>query len=183
MKITPTTISGVMLVETTPHIDPRGAFSRFYCEQELAGLIGNRRIVQINHSRTSAAGAIRGMHFQYPPHAEMKLVRCLRGGVWDVAVDLRTNSPSFLHWHAEELTPENRRMLVIPEGCAHGFQVLEEESELLYLHTAFYISDAEGGLPYDDPRVGIPWPLPITDLSPRDARHPPIKPDFNGIPL
>lgn len=183
MKINSTAISGVMLVEITPHIDPRGAFSRLYCEHELGSLIANRRIVQINHSRTSAVGSIRGMHFQHSPHAEMKLVRCLKGRVWDVAVDLRANSPSFLQWHAEELSFENNRMLVIPEGCAHGFQVLEEESELLYLHTAFYVPAAEGGLRYDDSRVGISWPLPITDLSPRDARHPPIKPDFNGIQL
>lgn len=181
MKINPTAIPGVMFVETTPHVDHRGAFARLYCEHELASLIDNRRILQINHSRTSAVGAIRGMHFQHPPHAEMKLVRCLTGRVWDVAVDLRKNSPSFLQWHAEELTPKNTRMLVIPEGCAHGFQVLEEESELLYLHTAFYIPDAEGGLRYDDPRLAIPWPLPVTDLSPRDIRHSHIAPDFNGI--
>ena len=181
MKITPTTISGVMLVETTPHIDPRGAFARLYCEHELASLIGNRRIAQINHSRTSSVGAIRGMHYQRPPHAEMKLVRCLKGRVWDVAVDLRTTSPTFLQWHAEELTPENARMLVIPEGCAHGFQVLEAESELLYLHTAFYTPDAEGGLRHDDSRLGISWPLPVTDLSSRDTCHPHIAPDFHGI--
>jgi dTDP-4-dehydrorhamnose 3,5-epimerase len=181
MKINSTAIPGVISVETEPHIDHRGAFARLYCEHELAGLIGNRRIVQINHSRTATVGAIRGMHFQYPPHAEMKMVRCLTGRVWDVAVDLRINSPSFLHWHAEELTPENALMLVIPEGCAHGFQVLEGESELLYLHTAFYTPGAEGGLRHDDSRLGIPWPLPVTDLSPRDTCHPLIAPDFYGI--
>ncbi len=108
----------------------------------------------------------------HPPHAEMKLVRCLRGRVWDVAVDLRAESPTFLHWHAEELSPDNHRMVVIPEGCAHGFQVLTPDSELLYLHTAFYAPDAEGGVRHDDPALGIRWPLPVTDLSPRDRSHP-----------
>jgi dTDP-4-dehydrorhamnose 3,5-epimerase len=111
----------------------------------------------------------------------MKLVRCLKGRVWDVAVDFRHNSPTFLRWHAEELTPTNARMLVIPEGFAHGFQALEPESELLYLHTAFYTRDSEGGLRHDDPRLAIHWPLGVTDLSPRDAAHPFINSDFSGI--
>lgn len=183
MNINSTPISGVMIVESNPHTDQRGAFSRFYCENELANLIGEHRIVQINHSRTSAIGAIRGMHFQYPPHAEMKFVRCLKGMIWDVAVDLRSESSTYLKWHAEILTPENSRMLVIPEGCAHGFQVLEAESELLYLHTAFYSPDAEGGVRYDDPRLSINWPLPVTDISTRDANHPLLNIDFQGIHL
>lgn len=181
MNILPTSIPGLMVVETTPHVDARGAFARLFCERELAELIGTRRIVQINHSRTATVGAIRGMHFQRPPHAEMKLVRCLKGRVWDVAVDLRRNSPTFLSWHAEELTPANAHMMVIPEGFAHGFQVMEAESELLYLHTAFYTPDTEGGLRHDDPRLAITWPLPVADLSPRDSGHPLIKPDCNGI--
>ena len=181
MEITPTSIPGVLIAETTLHVDPRGAFARLYCRHELAAIIGNRHIVQINHSRTSAVGAIRGMHFQHPPHAEMKLVRCLRGRVWDVAVDLRADSPTFLKWHAAELAPENARMLVIPEGCAHGFQVLEPESELLYLHTACYTPEAEGGVRHDDPRLGIAWPLPVTDISPRDMGHPLVGPDFSGL--
>ncbi|HNQ76927.1 MAG TPA: dTDP-4-dehydrorhamnose 3,5-epimerase, partial [Pseudothauera hydrothermalis] len=107
----------------------------------------------------------------------------LKGRVWDVAVDLRANSPTFLRWHAEELTPENHRMMVIPEGFAHGFQVLESGSELLYLHTAFYVPTAEGGVRYNDPRLAIPWPLPVSDLSDRDASHPLLAPNFSGIVL
>lgn len=183
MKITPTAISGVMGVDAMPHVDSRGAFGRLYCEHELGSLIGNRRIVQINHSRTAAVGAIRGMHFQYPPYAEMKLVRCLKGRVWDVVTDLRANSPTFLRSHAEELSPENARMLVIPEGCGHGFQVLEADSELLYLHTAFFSPEAEGRLRYDDPRLVIAWPLPVSDLSPRDAGPTDLAPDFCGIQI
>lgn len=183
MKITPTAIAGVSVVDTQTFKDHRGAFARLFCEQALASIIGNRHIVQINHSRTTAVGAVRGMHFQRGPYAEMKLVRCLRGRVWDVAVDLRAGSPTFLHWHAEELSEENANMLVIPEGCAHGFQALEADSELLYLHTAPYTPEVEGGLAYDDPRLVIGWPLPVVDLSARDRQHPSISIDFAGLHL
>jgi dTDP-4-dehydrorhamnose 3,5-epimerase len=182
VNIKPTSIEGVSVIETTPHTDNRGAFARLYCEHQLAPVIGNRRIVQINHSRTSAVGAIRGMHFQRPPRAEMKLVRCLKGRVWDVAVDLRADSSTYLQWHAEELTPENSKMLVIAEGFAHGFQVLEPNSELLYLHTAFYAPEAEGGICYDDPALAITWPQAVTDISPRDTGHPLIDSGFEGLP-
>jgi len=181
VKIAQTALAGVLIVETSPFADDRGAFARLYDDDRLAPVIGARRLVQINHSRTSAVGTVRGMHFQYPPHAEIRFVRCLRGRVWDVAVDLRAGSPTFLCWHAEELAPDNSRMLVVPEGCAHGFQVLEPESELLYLHTARYAPEAEGGFACNDPRLGITWPLPVVGLSRRDAGFPPIAVDFSGI--
>lgn len=181
MKILQTALPSVLLVETAPISDERGAFTRFYCERELTSIIGNRHIVQINHSRTANAGAVRGMHYQHPPHAEMKLIRCLKGRVWDVAVDLRAGSPTFLQWHAEELTPGNARMMAIPEGCAHGFQVLEPDSELLYLHTAFYAPESEDCVSCNDPRLGIAWPLPVADLSRRDNSYPPLTADFSGI--
>ena len=155
---------------------------RLYCEQELGSILGGRRVVQINHSRTATIGAVRGMHYQRPPHAEMKLVRCIRGRVWDVAVDLRRGSPTFLESHGLELTPENGRMLVVPEGCAHGFQALAADSELLYLHTAFFSPEAEGGVSCIDPRLGIDWPLAPVDLSARDRAFMPLAPDFAGIP-
>lgn len=183
IKILPTPIPDLRVVETIPYNDVRGAFARLYCAHELNNLIGSRRIVQINHSCTATVGAVRGLHFQYPPHAEMKLVRCLKGCVWDVAVDLRMNSQTFLHWHAEKLTPTNTRMMIIPEGFAHGFQVLEPDSELLYLHTACYTPSAEGGARHDDLRFGITWPLAVTDLSKRDAGHPLIDSNFQGIAL
>lgn len=182
MKITRTAIEGVVTVDGASVSDHRGAFTRLYCEREIAGVVGARRIVQINHSCTSAVGAIRGMHFQHAPQAEMKLVRCLKGKVWDVAVDLRAGSPTFLAWHAEELDPGNARMLVIPEGCAHGFQVLAADSELLYLHTAFYAPDHEGGIRYNDPSLAIHWPLAVTDISPRDTSHSLLAADFPGLP-
>jgi dTDP-4-dehydrorhamnose 3,5-epimerase len=181
VKVNQTTLSGVSVVESIPFVDYRGFFSRLYCEKELEAFLGNRHIVQINHSCTRTVGAIRGLHYQISPHAEMKFVRCLKGRVWDVAVDLRRNSPTFLQWYSEELSFDNAKMLIIPEGCAHGFQVLEPDSEILYLHTHFYTPEYEAGIPYNDPILNIEWPLPITDVSARDSFHPAITPDFKGI--
>jgi dTDP-4-dehydrorhamnose 3,5-epimerase len=181
VKLIPTSIAGVYIVETLAFSDKRGAFSRLFCKSQLANPLGARHIQQINHSLTTAVGAIRGLHFQNPPHSEMKMVRCLRGRIWDVAVDLRESSETFLQWHAQELSERNALMMVIPEGCAHGFQVLEQNSELLYFHTANYTPSVEGGLRFDDPALNIPWPLPITDVSERDKHHPLISKNFLGI--
>ncbi len=175
MKYTGTDIDGVFVVETDIIGDHRGSFKRVFCEDELRDVVGDRAIVQMNHSVTAKKGALRGLHYQNAPHAEMKLVRCLKGRVFDVAVDLRPDSPTYLRYHAEELSPENAKMLVIPEGCAHGFQALEDDCELLYLHTAAYAQSAEGGARYDDPAIGIDWPLPVTDISERDENHPPLE--------
>ena len=181
MKIKPTAISGLVVVETERDRDQRGSFTRLYCEQALESVIGPRRIVQINHSRTRAVGAVRGLHYQRAPHAEMKLVRCLRGRVWDIAVDLRDGSTTYLQWHADELSETNARMMVIPEGCAHGFQALEADSELLYLHTAFYMPSFEEGIQPTDPRLSISWPLPVQDLSDRDRNHPLLSSEFSRL--
>lgn len=183
MNLVETILPGVWVIESTAFQDNRGAFSRLFCSRELQAIVGPRGIVQINHSMTHGVGAVRGLHVQNPPHTEMKIVRCLKGRVFDVAVDLRQGSTSFLKWTAVELTPENRFAFVIPEGCAHGFQVLEEDSELLYLHTAFYTPDAEGAVRFDDPSIGVNWPLTPTDLSARDLSHPHLKEDFKGIVL
>lgn len=172
MKIIRNRIAGVSLIEANPYLDERGVFYRAFCRNELTLIIGNRQIEQINLSRTDMVGAIRGLHFQYPPHSEMKLIRCIKGKVWDVALDLREDSATYLQWYAAELSADNLNMLVIPEGCAHGFQVLEPESELLYLHTACYVADLEGGVRFDDPLVSISWPIPVTDISVRDRLHP-----------
>lgn len=183
MKIVCTKIEGVFVIENDPFIDSRGAFTRLFCEKEVSSILGNRHIVQINHSITRAIGAIRGLHYQVPPFAEMKMVHCLKGKVWDVALDLRHGSPTFLQWHSEELTPENAKIMVIPEGFAHGFQVMNENSELLYLHTAFYEKSAEEAIRYDDPNLSIHWPLAFTDISERDKNHPIINKLFTGIKL
>lgn len=183
MNISLTDLQDVSIIENPPFEDHRGSFSRLFCKNDLAGVIGNREVLQVNYSCTSKVGTIRGLHYQLPPNSEFKMVRCLRGRVWDVVVDLRNGSPTFLQWHAEELTPENGRMLVIPEGCAHGFQVLEAESELLYLHTAYYSPSSEGGIRFDEPRLEIRWPLPVVDVSERDLCHQLMLPDYSGIIL
>lgn len=183
MKITETKIAGLFVITNNPMGDSRGTFTRLFCEKEFLPAICERRILQINQSFTRAVGALRGLHFQYPPHAEMKMVRCLKGKVFDVALDLRKDSPTFLQWHAEILSPQSNNVIIIPEGFAHGFQVLEEESELLYLHTTHYEKKAEGGIRFDDTAHAINWPLPFTDISERDKNHPLIDKDWPGIQL
>jgi dTDP-4-dehydrorhamnose 3,5-epimerase len=183
MKLAETDIAGVWIAESSAFTDHRGAFQRLFCANEEKEIVCARTIVQINHSLTRTVGAVRGLHYQKPPMTEMKIVRCLRGRVFDVAVDLRKGSPTFLKWTAIELAADNRRSFIIPEGCAHGFQVREENSELLYLHTAFYSSLDEGAVRFDDPRVGVAWPLQPTDLSARDSSHPYLDADFKGINL
>jgi len=179
----PTPLEGLWVVQRKPVEDQRGFFCRFFCAEEfqVAGL--KKTIAQINHTRTQKQGAVRGMHFQYPPHAEMKLVSCIRGMIWDVAVDLRAGSPTFLQWHAEELSADNNRALLIPEGFAHGFQALGDDVEVLYLSSSPYAPRAEGGMNPQDPRLAIHWPLPITELSARDSKCPLLKNDFRGIEL
>jgi dTDP-4-dehydrorhamnose 3,5-epimerase len=181
LQLQETALAGLFVAYTERRSDVRGSFGRLFCDRELADCFGTRRVVQVNHSQTTHVGAVRGMHYQRAPHAEMKLVRCLRGAVWDVAVDLRRGSPTFLRWHAQELNADNGAMLIIPEGFAHGFQSLQENSELLYLHTAHYAPDAEGGVYCLDPRLQISWPLAVRDLSARDARHPLLASDFTGL--
>lgn len=183
MNLRETPIAGVWVIESTAFNDNRGAFSRLFCSRELQEIVGSRTIVQINHSKTRSIGAVRGLHYQNPPYLEMKIVRCLRGRVFDVAVDLRHGSPTFLKWTSVEMTPENQLALVVPEGCAHGFQVVEQDSELLYLHTAFYTPTAEAAVRFDDPQVGVIWPLVPTDLSSRDIGHPYLDKNFKGIVL
>jgi dTDP-4-dehydrorhamnose 3,5-epimerase len=178
-----TSIDGLHVIQRKPIGDERGYLERMFCSDELKSIIGERSIVQINHTLTAKAGTVRGMHFQHPPHAEMKLVSCLRGEVFDVAVDLRRDSPTFLQWHAEVLTEANHKTFVIPEGFAHGFQTLTDDCELLYLHTAAYAPDAEAGLNALDPRLAIAWPMPITERSPRDQQHAMPTSEFPGLSL
>lgn len=181
LKITPLKISGSAVIDSLPFEDHRGRFYRAFCDRDLEDILQTRTIRQINISQTKAVGAVRGLHYQYSSSAEMKLIRCLRGRVWDITVDLRQDSPTFLQWQGIELDSETAKMVVIPEGCAHGFQVLEAGSELLYLHTAHYSPDLEGGLRYDDPQLNISWPLPVTDLSKRDSSYLFLSKDFEGI--
>jgi dTDP-4-dehydrorhamnose 3,5-epimerase len=154
-----------------------------FCQEEFQTLLSGKRIAQINHTLTAMPGTVRGMHFQYPPYAETKFVSCLRGEVYDVVVDLRQQSPTFLQWHAEILNGYNHKTLLIPEGFAHGFQTLSNGCEMLYFHTAPYRPDAEGALHIEDSRLAIHWPLPFSEISPRDAAHPFVNDDFVGIKI
>jgi dTDP-4-dehydrorhamnose 3,5-epimerase len=161
-------LSKAAIIEAEPFKDHRGLFARFYCSQELKSIMGGREIANVNFSRTDKAGTVRGMHFQLPPNAEMKLVRCIRGAIFDVIVDIRKGSATFLKWHGELLTDGNMRMVCVPEGFAHGFQAMEDNSEALYLTTASYRSDSEDGLRFDDPALNIAWPAPVTEVSIKD---------------
>jgi dTDP-4-dehydrorhamnose 3,5-epimerase len=181
MRIEKLKITGAAVVDAEPFVDQRGVFARFFCENELSQIIKGRHFVNVNFSRTLKKGAIRGLHFQYPPKAEMKLVRCIRGAVYDVIVDIRKDSPTFLKWCGVELSSENMKMLCIPEGLAHGFQVLEDSSEMLYLHSEFYSKEHEGALNYSDPSLTIEWPIEPTDISERDRTHKMIGDDFRGV--
>jgi len=183
MRIEKLPLLGAAIIDAEPFTDHRGVFARFFCEKELSELIGGRHFVNVNFSRTLKKGAIRGLHFQRPPHAEMKLVRCIRGAVYDVIVDIRKSSPTFLKWFGIELSAENMKMLCIPEGFAHGFQVLEDNSEVIYLVTNFYSPKCEMGLNYADPLLEIDWPLTVTDISEKDSMREMIDPKFGGISI
>lgn len=181
MKIHDTPLAGLKRVVLSPAVDKRGAFTRWFCDRELREVLGDRQIVQANHSYTESAGVIRGMHYQVPPHAEMKMIRCVRGKIFDVAVDIRKSSKTFLEWYSCELGGEDQNMLIIPEGFAHGFQVLEAGSELLYLHTEHYAPESERGLRFDDPALTIRWPLAPEGVTARDAAQPLITESFDGL--
>jgi dTDP-4-dehydrorhamnose 3,5-epimerase len=179
--IVDTPLRGLKLIQRKLMEDDRGFLERLFCTRDLQSLLSGTGIVQINRTLTRQRGAVRGMHFQRPPHAETKIISCLHGAVFDVAIDLRSGSTTFLHWHAEILSAENRRTLLIPEGFAHGFQALSDDCEMLYFHTAAYEPGAESGLNPEDPALAIHWPLPIGELSARDKAHALIADGFEGM--
>ena len=164
----PTSLAGALLVQRRRLDDDRGFLSRMYCRDDFLAVGVEQTLAQVNHTLTRRRGTVRGMHFQRSPHAETKLVSCIRGEVFDVAVDLRLGSPTFLAWHGEILSAANERSLLIPEGFAHGFQALTDDCELMYFHTAAHEPAAEGAVNASDPRLSIAWPLPIADRSARD---------------
>lgn len=176
-------LTGLKLIERQRLADDRGFLSRLFCSDELAVAGWQKPIAQINHTYTSKSGTIRGLHYQNQPHAEMKLVSCTRGKVWDVVVDLRFNSPTFMQWHAQTLSEDNGHALLIPEGFAHGFQTLINDCSLLYMHSEVYAPQSEAGLRFNDGRLDITWPLPVSEISARDLSHPPLNFEFNGIKL
>jgi dTDP-4-dehydrorhamnose 3,5-epimerase len=178
-----TPLSGLFVLKRQSLTDDRGYFERLFCENNLREALSGKRIAQINHSFTLKRGTVRGLHFQRPPRAETKIVTCLRGEVWDVAVDVRRGSPTFLVWHGEILSARNCRSFCIPEGFAHGFQTLTDDCAMLYMHTELFDQASEAALSIVDPRLAIDWPLPITGLSPRDENHALMTDDFLGIPV
>lgn len=179
--ITELPLSGLKLVQRQRLGDARGFLSRLFCTQELAAAGWLQPVAQINHTYTAHRGTVRGLHYQKPPAAETKLVSCLRGSIWDVVVDLRANSPTFLQWHAEYLSLENERALVIPQGFAHGFQTLSNEVDLLYCHSVQHTPLSEAGIDALDVRLAIAWPLPIAQRSARDQTLASLGPDFEGL--
>ena len=182
LAVAATPLPGLVVLERRVLQDARGGFSRLYGRDELDALgVGTFDVAQANHSVTAHVGALRGLHYQRDPHAERKLVHCVRGAVFDVAVDLRRGSPTFGRWHGELLSATNGRAMLIPERWAHGFQCLEADSEVIYLHTAAYAPDSEGGVDALDPALAVGWPLPPGERSKRDGALPRLGRDFEGL--
>jgi len=172
-----TQIEGAWVVDLECLGDDRGFFARAWCQKEFAAKGITAKLSQANLSFSQLAGTVRGMHFQRAPHKEMKVMRCLRGAVYDVVLDMRPDSPTYCQWHGEELSADNHRMLVIPEGCAHGFQTLMADTEVFYLVSEAYASDSEGGVRWDDSAFDIKWPLSVSEISKRDAGFQDFKPE------
>lgn len=183
MTFHPTALAGAFVIRAEPFADSRGAFTRLFCARELEQIGLAKPVVQINHSLTRQQGTVRGLHYQHPPAAETKIVMCLRGRVFDVIVDIRRGSPTFCQWHGETLSPAAGSLVYVPEGFAHGFQTLEPDCELLYLHTEFYAPEHEAVLRFDDPKVGVDWLLEPVGVSERDRGHPLLDETFAGVAL
>ena len=183
MIFTETRLKGSFVIDLKPFSDERGWFARTFCKKEFEQIGHSAEWVQLNHSVTNTKGVIRGIHFQYPPHSEIKMVKCIAGTIYDVIIDLRNDSPTFLQWVGEELSAANKKMLYIPAGFAHGFQTLSDNCELIYHHTSYYTPGAEGGIRYDDKKININWKLAVSGISDRDKNHPLINESFTGIKL
>lgn len=176
-----TALSGPVLLERRRFADDRGFLSRLFDPADLDAFGWDGPVAQVNETGTRQAGMVRGLHFQHPPHAELKLVTCVAGCILDIAVDIRAGSPTFLKHVAVKLSAENGRSLLIPQGFAHGFQALADDVRMIYVHSAAHHPEAEAGLHPQDPALSIAWPLAVHGLSPRDRAHPPIRPDFAGV--
>jgi len=182
MIFTELNLKGAYIIDLKVFSDERGWFGRTYCKEEFNSKGLEQEWVQMNHSFTKKRGTVRGMHFQFPPYQEIKMVRCIAGTVYDVIVDIRKDSPSFLQHVGIELSAANKKMIYIPAGFAHGFQTLSDDAELIYHHSALYAPQAEAGLLHNDPLLNINWPLTVTELSERDSKHAQIiKETFKGI--
>ena len=172
MKVTQTGLDGALIIDLEPIADDRGYFSYLYCAKEAAAHGIATTVAQVKLSYNKRKGTLRGMHYQVPPAAETKLVRCTRGAVWDVIVDLRHASPTYLKSFGVELTADNHRTLYVPAMFAHGYQTLSDDAEVTYQVDEFYAPQHERGLRHDDPRLALRWPLPVSAISPKDASWP-----------
>jgi dTDP-4-dehydrorhamnose 3,5-epimerase len=176
-----TPLEGAYLVELEKRGDERGFFARLFCEKEFGAAGLETRFAQINNSLTLKKGTLRGLHYQLPPAAEVKVVRAIRGALWDVIVDLRVDSPTYLKWHGAELTEDNRSMLYVPRGFAHGFITLTDNVDAFYLSSHVYSPDLERGLRWNDSALGIEWPSEPRDTSDKDRQWPNLNPEFHGL--
>jgi dTDP-4-dehydrorhamnose 3,5-epimerase len=176
MKFLETPIGGGYQVELERHEDSRGFLARLFCERSFAEAGLEHRFVQINNSASWRKGTLRGLHYQAPPHTEVKLMRVIRGAIFDVIVDVRQGSPSFGKWFGAELDHSNKTMMYAPRGCAHGFLSLTDDVEVIYMSSAFYTPGSERGVRFDDPHVGIEWPIPPTEVSDKDRAWPDLSP-------
>jgi dTDP-4-dehydrorhamnose 3,5-epimerase len=175
-------LKGSYTIELEKIEDKRGFFARYWCQNEISKIGLDTNIVQINNSVSKTKGTIRGLHFQRPPKAETKIIRCIKGYIWDVIVDIRLESPTYGKWYGYELSEENRTMMYVPKGFAHGFQTLVDDVELIYLHSEFYSKNNEAGLFYNDKDIAIDWPLSVTETTSRDESHPKLR-DIKPIKL
>lgn len=176
MRFTPTSLAGAYLIHLDPRKDERGTFARAFCAQEFSAQGLETTYVQANISTNARAGTVRGLHFQRAPHAEVKLVRCVKGALYDVIVDMREGSETFLRWFGAELTDDNGLTMYVPKGFAHGYQALGDGATVFYMVSAAYAPQAEGGLRYDDPKLAIAWPRAVSDVSDKDAAWPLLPP-------
>jgi dTDP-4-dehydrorhamnose 3,5-epimerase len=183
MKFHMTPLDGACTVELEKRGDDRGFFARCFCEHEFAAHGLETCFVQINNSLNARKGTLRGLHYQLPPAAEVKVVRCVRGAMWDVIVDLRSHSPTYKKWFGADITAENRLMMYVPRGFAHAVLTLTDDAEALYLVSAFYAPEHERGLRWNDPAIGIEWPIEPAEISPKDANWPDFDPAFHGVEL
>lgn len=172
MKFKEAKLKGLYVIEPEIHLDERGYFARVFCKQELSKIGINFNIAQINRSLNKKQGTIRGMHFQKSPKAEDKIIQCIKGKIYDVAIDLRQDSPTYGEWFVEELSEENKKMFLIPKGFAHGFQTLTDSCEILYFMSEFYSPQYESGVRWNDPFFNIKWPIKNPILSEKDKNWP-----------
>lgn len=181
MKFHSTPVEGAFLIEPERRGDDRGFFARLFCEEEFGRHGLATRFVQVNNSLTARRGTLRGLHYQLPPAAEAKGVRCVRGALFDVVADLRPDSPTFRRWFGAELTAENRLMMYVPPGCVHGFVTLADDTETLYLASTAYAPEQERGIRYDDPIFAVEWPMAPVEMSQKDRSWPDFDPAYHGI--